>query len=105
VDDPRVRLESEEQELVFAVLPTPVYMRAEKKVQVIENNARSDRISTSDHLIPKPLPFRLVMTRSIPSAIGLAITSLVTEITMDMKIPERMGEDRRWSIQQLSAQA
>jgi hypothetical protein len=41
----------------------------------------------------------------MPSSPDLAIDSLVTEITMDMKIYERMGEDRGWSIKWTSALA
>jgi hypothetical protein len=105
VDDPDVRLVAEEQELVYAFLSTMVHTRANRKVQVIQKDDRDDRISTSDHLAPKPLLFRLAMIRPMPSSLDLAIDSLVTEITMDMKIHERMGEDRRWSIKWTSALA
>jgi hypothetical protein len=76
----------EEQELVFAFLSTPVYTRPKRRVQVIEKNVRDDGISTSDHLVPKSLPFLVVYDAIMLSKIELAITSLVTEIIMGKTI-------------------
>jgi hypothetical protein len=80
-------------------------MRVHGKVQVIEKEAPDDNISTFNPPVPKPPPFRLVLMRSMLSNEELANDSLVTKITMNMKIHERMGEDRRWSIKRKSALA
>ena len=70
-------------------------MGSDRNVQVIEKDSWDDRISTSDLSAPKPLSFRLILMRLMPWKSQLAIDSLATDITVDMKIPDRMGDDRR----------